>query len=288
MQAPSVFRHVARLFLVGVLLCTIWSEAQAWGDKGHRIVGHMARGLLSPATRTALRQLMGSDDLATFALYLDQHKDQLDRQIPGSRAWHYDDVPICTQHSYAEYCLNGTCASTQIVRHYGLLADTHAAKKRKQFAVLVLTHLLGDIHQPLPAADNEDHGGNQIKVRLPNGQKTSLHGAWDTSLVERLFGGQHEVTVAQHLARKYAAHATEWQAGKINLAKIQAWAGESAQRAKEVAYGQLPGFGCGVDMGQTRIALSKDYIRQAGAVVEAQLAKAGYRLAALLNRTLGD
>ena len=99
---------------------------------------------------------------------------------------------------------------------------------------------------------------------------------------------QNEVTVAQRLAQKYAAHATEWQAGKVNLAKIQAWVGESDQRAKEVAYGQLPGFGCGVDMEQTRIALSEDYGRQAGAVVEAQLAKAGYRLASLLNRALGD
>ena len=63
--------------------------------------------------------------------------------------------------------------------------------------------------------------------------------------------------------------------------------GESDQRAKEMAYGQLPGFGCGVDMEQTRIALSKDYVRQAGAVVETQLAKAGYRLASLLNRAWG-
>ena len=41
-------------------------------------------------------------------------------------------------------------------------------------------------------------------------------------------------------------------------------------------------------MEQTRIALSKDYVRQAGAIVETQLAKAGYRLASLLNRALGD
>src|SRR5262249_9087237 len=56
-------RDVAPWFLVGVFLCVTWSEAQAWGAKGHRIVGHMARGLLSPAARTAVQQLMGSDDL---------------------------------------------------------------------------------------------------------------------------------------------------------------------------------------------------------------------------------
>jgi len=283
-----VSRDVVRLLLAGLLLCGAWSHAHAWGAKGHRIVGHMARGLLSPAARTAVRQLMGSDNLATFALYLDQHKDQLEQQLPGSREWHYDDVPICLQKSYAEYCPNGTWASTQIVRYYGLLSDTHESKKQKQFAVFVLTHLLGDIHQPLHAADNDDRGGNEIKVRLPEGRKMNLHAAWDTSLVEGLFGGQNEVTVAQGLAQKYASRAAEWQAGQVPLATIQTWVGESDQLAKESAYGKLPGFACGADMEQTRLALSEDYVQQAGAVVEEQLAKAGYRLAAILNRVLGD
>jgi hypothetical protein len=283
-----VSRDVVRLLLVGLLLCGAWSEAQAWGAKGHRIIGHLARGLLSPAARTAVQQLMGSDDLATFALYLDQHKDQLEQQIPGSREWHYDDVPICQQQSYAEYYPNGTCASTQVVRHYGLLSDTHASKKQKQFGVFVLTHLLGDIHQPLHAADNDDRGGNAIKVQLPEGRKMHLHAAWDTALVEGRFGGQNEVTVAQGLAHKYAARATEWQAGQVKLATIETWVGESDQRAKEIAYGKLPGFACGADMEQTRLTLSEDYGQQAGAVLEEQLAKAGYRLAAILNRALGD
>ena len=288
MRISIVSLRVAPLLGAAVLLCTTFTAAQAWGPKGHRIVGHMARGLLSPTTRTALHQLMGSDDLATFALYLDQHKDQLEQQIPGSREWHYDDVPICTQKSYAEYCPNGTCASTQIVRYDRFLADTHASKKQKQFAVLVLTHLLGDIHQPLHAADNDDRGGNEIKVQLPDGRKMNLHEAWDTSLVEGRFGGQNEVTVAQGLRQKYAAHAAEWQTGPVNLVTIQTWVGESDQRAKEVAYGQLPGFACGADMTQTRLALSDAYVQHAVPVVEEQLAKAGYRLAAILNRALGD
>jgi hypothetical protein len=166
--------------------------------------------------------------------------------------------------------------------------DAHESRNRKQFAVFVLAHLMGDIHQPLHAADNDDRGGNQIKVSLPDGRKMNLHALWDTPLVERLFGGQNELTVARSLVQKYAARATEWQAGKIDLAKIQAWISESNQLAKTVAYGKLPGFTCGADMEQTRIALSEDYLCQTGAVVEEQLAKAGYRLAAALNRAFGD
>jgi S1/P1 Nuclease len=279
--------RVTGLLVAMTLLCTVPSGAYAWGEKGHRIIGHMARVLLSPATQRAIRQLMGSDDLATFALYLDLHKDQLDQQIPGSRDWHYDDVPICTAKPYAEYCPQGACASTQLPRHYRRLMDAHESRNRKQFAVFVLTHLMGDIHQPLHAADNDDTGGNQLKVHLPDGRQMNLHAVWDTALVERLFGGQNETTVARRLVQKYATRATQWQAGKIDLAKIQAWMSESTQLAKTVAYGKLPGFTCGADMEQTRIALSEDYLRQTGVVVEEQLAKAGYRLAAALNRAFG-
>jgi hypothetical protein len=248
MRASLVSIRVATLFVAGVLLCTTVAEVQAWGDKGHRIVGHLAHDLLSPETRGALQQLMGSDDLATFGLYLDQRKDQLDQQIPGSRAWHDDDVPICTTKPYVEYCPNGTYASTQLLRHDQRLSDVHASRHQKQFAVLVLTHLLGDIHQPLHAADNDDRGGNQIKIRLPDGRPMNLQAVWDTALVERSFGGQHGMTVAKRLAQQYASRAPEWQAGRIDLVQIQAWIEESNHLAKEVAYSQLSGFACGADL----------------------------------------
>jgi hypothetical protein len=275
MRTPIRSIRLMTLFVTALLLCTLGVDVHAWGAKGHRIAGHMAHDLFTPETRAAVQQLMGSDQLATFSLYLDQRKDQLDRDIPGSRQWHYDDVPICATTPYAEYCPQGTCASTQIVQHYGLLSDVHASKGKKQFAVFVLTHLVEDIHQPLHGADNEDQGGNQIKVKLPDGRKVNLHTVWDTSLLERLYGGQNEMTVAKRLVQKYASRATEWQTGTMNLVTIQAWVAESTRLAQEVAYGQLPGFACGADLEQTRIALSNDYLQPAEPMAEEQLAKAG-------------
>jgi nuclease S1 len=275
MRTPIRSIRLMTLFVTALLLCTLGVDVHAWGAKGHRIAGHMAHDLLTPETRAAVQQLMGSDQLATFSLYLDQRKDQLDRDIPGSRQWHYDDVPICATTPYAEYCPQGTCASTQIVQHYGLLSDVHASKGKKQFAVFVLTHLVEDIHQPLHGADNEDQGGNQIKVKLPDGRKVNLHTVWDTSLLERLYGGQNEMSVAKRLVQKYASRATEWQTGTMNLVTIQAWVAESTRLAQEVAYGQLPGFACGADLEQTRIALSNDYLQPAEPMAEEQLAKAG-------------
>jgi hypothetical protein len=120
----------------------------AWGSKGHRIIGLLAQELLLPETIKELETTMGSADLAIFGLYFDANKDRLEQQIPGSRAWHYDNIPICGSKPHSEYCPNGTCASTQLERHRDILGDPRESKARKQFAIWVLTHLIGDIHQP--------------------------------------------------------------------------------------------------------------------------------------------
>ena len=49
-------------------------EAQAWGPKGHRLVALVAKELLSDDAKATIKTIMGSDDLATFALYMDQQK----------------------------------------------------------------------------------------------------------------------------------------------------------------------------------------------------------------------
>jgi len=81
--------------LVGLMILGSVTDAMAWGSKGHRIIGLIARELLLPETSAAIETIMGSADLAAFGLYLDDNKDWLDQQIRGSRAWHYDNIPLC-------------------------------------------------------------------------------------------------------------------------------------------------------------------------------------------------
>jgi hypothetical protein len=255
------------------------TDAVAWGSKGHRIIGLIARELLSPETSAEIESIMGSADLATFGLYLDDNKDLLDVEIPGSRAWHYDNIPICGTKPKSQYCPNGSCASTQIVRHQHILADAHESKARKQFAIWVLTHLIGDIHQPLHAADDHDRGWNAIQVGLPWGRRNAnLHGAWDTDFIEHALGGKNEKPVAHELLLRFASRKTDWQTGTV-----QAWLDESHQLAKTIAYGKIAGFTCNADLTRMRIPLGQNYADEATTVVEEQLAKAGYRLAHVLN-----
>jgi hypothetical protein len=91
-------------FSLALLILGSGTDAIAWGSKGHRIIGLLAQELLLPETSAQIEAIMESADLATFGLYLDDNKDRLDQQIPGSRAWHYDNIPICGRKPHSEYC----------------------------------------------------------------------------------------------------------------------------------------------------------------------------------------
>ena len=93
--------------LVSLVILGSVTDAVAWGSKGHRIIGLIAQELLSPETSAGIETIMGTADLATFGLYLDDNKDRLEQQIPGSRAWHYDNIPICGSKPHSE-CATGT------------------------------------------------------------------------------------------------------------------------------------------------------------------------------------
>jgi hypothetical protein len=122
-----------------------------------------------------------------------------------------------------------------------------------------------------------------IQVGLPWGRKANLHGAWDTDFVENALRGKNEKLVAHDLLLKFASRKTDWQ-----HETIQAWMDESHQLATTVAYGKIAGFTCDADLTHMRISLDQNYADEATIVVEEQLAKAGYRLAYLLNLTLRD
>lgn len=97
------------------------------------------------------------------------------------------------------------------------------------------------------------------------------------------WGGKNEKLVAHELLLEFASKKTDWETGTI-----QTWMDESHQRAKMGAYGKIAGFTCGADLTHMRIPLDQIYADSATTVVEEQLAKAGYRLAHVLNRSFGN
>lgn len=274
-----------RSALVIIWLTVSAGSALAWGAQGHRITGLVAQRLLTPEASAGIKTLMGRTDLGADAMYMDVNKLALEKKIPGSREWHYDDRPVCdAQAAKRDYCPNGNCASTQITRHYRNLIDQHSTDDERRFAIYVLVHLIGDIHQPLHGSDHDDRGGNDIKVQftLPSGQKrsTNLHSAWDTDFVKAAFTTTDERQIAQALVNRFSSSIGGWQHGSAAR-----WLKDTYDYSSAFAYSKLPGFACAVDdFGTDKVTLDEDYVKQAVDAVPEQLAKAGARIAYILNR----
>jgi hypothetical protein len=267
--------------------------AWGWGPQGHRTVGAIADRLLTPAAHAAVAQLLAADldrfgnpsgrtTLESVSVWADE--------IRGTAAdeprWHYDDIPVCGPAPGREqYCPGGQCNSAQLERLAAVLADTHAAPRARNEALKWVVHLVGDLHQPLHAADNADAGGNRVAVALAGVRtrgRENLHRAWDGELA----------TLALHARNRQQPppdiDALAREARTLTLTAGQGtpagWARESNNLARNVAY-RYPGFECG-RAPPGIVVLDEDYQSEASGVIRERLLLAGGRLAKVLNELL--
>ena len=278
-----------------LLHCWLPLPVWAWGAEGHRTTAYIATPLLSPVARTELLALMGTIDLPAWSTWMDEHRDALRRTAPGSEKWHYDNRPVCAAATpLADYCPADDCASEQVRRLQDVLADPEAPVEARQQAVRLLVHLVGDLHQPLHAGDHGDRGGNAIRITLIGPLfPTNLHAIWDNDLVNMTLW--HDTASptradslvranARELARRYAPSLPAWQRGTV-----RDWMAESYALARRVVYAPLPGFRCelpATETGTAPLTLPDDYLAQARAIIPGQLARAGARIASVLNTAL--
>ena len=264
--------YCLRLVFSLLLLC-LPAGAQAWGDEGHEIVALIADHYLLPEVRAQVDLLLATDEsgltgdrgIAAESTWADRfrehHRDTQD--------WHYVDIEIDkSRPSHGQLV-------TKIDQFRVELADPATSPAERLMALQFLLHLVGDLHQPLHAADNHDHGGNELLVIARGTRRGNLHHYWDNVFVSNL--GDSPQAISQQLIagitpddRAEAAHGTPLS-----------WAMESYAIAGVEAYGQLPPAGPnGVHL------LDEHYVREATITVRHQLQRAGLRLAQVLNEAL--
>jgi hypothetical protein len=183
------------------------SPASAWGPVGHMAVGMIAESRLSPRTRDAVRGLLGSatlDDVSNCADSFAYGKergcpctnqgrceDEAVFQIPGdfeaSKPWHFIDIDVekrADESTVMDFCPPQGCAVPEIKKALTVLSAANSTRHAKQVALMWLVHFVGDIHQPLHAAEHRhDAGGNKKKVDVEyKGRSLNLHSAWDQAL----------------------------------------------------------------------------------------------------------
>ena len=283
---PDIFlrRHILLPVAAFLTLCSLPAGVWAWGNEGHRVTGLVANELLTAKARIRLNQLVPGFNLGDFANQMDVYRAALSLEIPGSDKWHFDNQPVCATKSYAEYCPNDNCASAKIPVYFKVLSDTRATSEARAQAAMFLVHMVGDFHHPLHAADDADLGGNQKNVLLPNAEiPRNLHRIWDSDLPKLALRGISEADYAKQLVNRYRDNEIgAWQKGEV-----RDWMNESHAISHRVTYANLPEYACGIPWPIEKVVnLPQSYVDAAQQVIPAQLAKAGARIAWLLNRAL--
>jgi hypothetical protein len=314
--------NIARMRLVStiplLLLCVY--PAFSWGCLGHRTIALIAFEQLTPHSRDMASHLLegepagpswhsfcGSSDLVPFA-QTSTWADDIRRERKDTGSWHFIDIPLdANRAAITEDCPAASgCVTSAIRRQIEVLRSASAGKQEQAEALMFLVHFVGDLHQPLHAADNDDRGGNCVAVALfdrrpePAGAdqnyRPNLHGVWDTDLVDLIAGQRDATALAETLRADFAPEMKRW---KLEPIDVDEWAWQSHELAVEVAYGKLPNRvpveaprpveSCADrDMGKRMYELHEEigeqYEQAATPVIRRQLALAGTRLAMLLNQ----
>ena len=261
-----------RISLALILLLTAPAQAFAWGREGHIIVAEIAEQYLEPATARQVRELLRIENDTTLP-DVANWVDDIRTQRRNTAVWHFVDIPVeARTYSAARDCPRRTCIVAEIEKFERELGDRRADPETRLEALKFLVHFIGDLHQPLHAADDHDRGGNRIRVRFM-GHATNLHAVWDTGILAPAVTQGDERGYALRLSKSIRDRdRLQWQRGTI-----EDWANDSHAVARQIIYGTLP---------HEPGALPGSYDRAALPVVNAQLEKAGVRLAAVIDSVL--
>ncbi len=262
----SRIRNRIALALLASLVPTV---CFAWGRDGHRITGYIAENFLKPHARAAVGELLDGKSLADVSTWADEIKR--DPSYRWASPLHYTNIePGADAFDMQRDCPEKGCVVSAIIKYSRVLRDKTASREQRVEALKFLVHFVGDIHQPLHAGLARDRGGNDIKVTFFE-NRTNLHSLWDSGMIRRPKKGWSEYST------DLAGTVTPQRMTAWTTLDPADWVTESNKLALSHAYA-VPKDG---QIGQA-------YFNRNMPVVNEQLAKAGMRLAALLNAIFDD
>ena len=148
-----------------------------------------------------------TDRIATAMEAASVRPDSEFREEDRSTApWHFID--ICLQDRRIDVparCPGGNCVTGKIDEFSRRLKEGNYDRWGAAGDLAFLIHFVGDIHQPLHAANDADRGGNCVLVDSQPPAR-NLHDAWDTTIVRRLEEERFRKpeTTARKLEQTYA------------------------------------------------------------------------------------
>ncbi len=308
-------KRTFRVSLLALALLAPSAEALAWGDTGHMVVAQVAFGRLNPKARARVNELLVPapampDDRGlvyfcehtytpvTIANWMDDMRDS--SLHDDLRGWHFvNRNPLVVGTGFTPDIEEvETDVLKQVEWALDKLEDSRADDDRytpedKRDAELVgfLYHLVGDLHQPLhtctrytKSRPRGDRGGNSFEIVVPGTNVRNLHSYWDGAgglfgfrNVRRPLDAQGARSIRDFANAVTTAFPAERHAAEWSKRKPSEWVAESNKLAREFAFVAV----------QEDSTPSNSYRDRTQDESRKRLAFAGYRLAEVLNATLG-
>jgi hypothetical protein len=242
-----------RIFVTIVCLLFIYENLFAWGRNGHTIVLSLAYQNLTPANKEIFLKYLNGISIADAASWMDEIKGEA--QYDNLRKLHY--INLNNGAAYRQGSNDNIVDELRRILNE-LKSPKGISDSAMRINLLELYHLVGDIHQPYHTI-GEDKGGNDYQVQF-NGKGTNLHKVWDSEIIAYANIKLSDVELLKLASSK-------------NLDVLD-WLTES----RSIAYEAYP----------SNHKITDEYIKQYTNIIKQQLNIAGLRLAAILNKYLGD
>ncbi|WP_295939014.1 S1/P1 nuclease [uncultured Alistipes sp.] len=267
-----------RILLIAVLAALVPTRsAVAWGRLGHATVAYIAEQHLTKKAKANLDKWLDGRSIVYYASYMDDYKPQM-----------LVDLGYAPSDGPRMHMLPHTFSVDQtgeVIRGNRLPGDKYLANclyyieqsaerlknelremddSTRLACIQIIVHSVGDMHCPchIRYPDNQDIGYFNVVL---NGSEIRYHTIWDTPIVQT--SHPWSFTDLAYLLDRYSKKRQE----EVTAGDIYAWGRESAAVSK-----------CVYDVKEGD-KLKRDFLNKYKPLAEAQLTKAGYRLAKVLN-----
>lgn len=283
-----MFKRFVQFSASLALMTLVTAPAHAWWETGHMLTAQMAYQNLTPKARAESDRLIqllavtqtdpARQHFVPTSVWMDEVKA---RRLRVFDHWHYINIPYNPDGVSAVENPPTTNIVSMTESLLETLKDERAQDYEKAFALRMLLHLVGDIHQPFHAVGkiSEAHragdlGGNLTLVKDP--RTKNLHALFDSTagLFPDIKPDQWQSGIPDLAAQLQKDFPKDnWQL--LLKTDPQGWAKESYKLSIKYGYSTLPEDG----------TLSPEFRRGVQRVCAERLALGGYRLAEILNQS---
>ena len=245
------------LIILFALILTNSNKSFAWGRTGHSIVAQIAFKYLDEETKKNVMSFLDTLSIEEAASWMDNLRS--DKSYDYLKPYHYINIEKGQDyHTVSEdNIVNALEKAIEDLR-----SCNKFTREEKRLKLLIIFHLVGDLHQPLHCGYGVDKGGNTIQVSF-FGKGSNLHRLWDSDMIE-----YKKLKMLECIEN---SNYTKSELRKLKRINVVKWMNESRANLNQV-----------YTFSNNKIEV--EYINSNISTVQKQLFLAGIRLAEVLKK----